>query len=100
MPSVTTLAFNYLTCWQLEVGKQEEKKKKGSEEQKAELDSDLMWTVSQEHHFLSTSLKNTHFVSTVRITYIFEKKFQLNCLMIFKKSPLGTYRGTIKELLK
>lgn len=44
MPSVTTLAFNYLTCWQLEVGKQAEKKKKKKvgEKQKAELDSDLM----------------------------------------------------------
>lgn len=42
MPSVTALAFNYLTCWQLEVGKQAGKKKKGNEEQKAELDSDLM----------------------------------------------------------
>lgn len=27
MPSVTTLAFNYLTCWQLKVGKQAGKKK-------------------------------------------------------------------------
>lgn len=43
MPSVTTLAFNYLTCWQLEAGKQAgEKEEKASEEQKAELDSDLM----------------------------------------------------------
>lgn len=43
MPSVTTLAFNYLTCWQLEVGEQAEKHiRKSSEGQKAELDSDLM----------------------------------------------------------
>lgn len=43
MPSVTTLAFNYLTCWQLEVGEQAgEKNKKSSEEQKVELVNDLM----------------------------------------------------------
>lgn len=28
MPSVTALAFNYLTCWQLEAGKQAGKKRR------------------------------------------------------------------------
>lgn len=28
MPSVTTLAFNYLSCWQLEVGSKQEKRRK------------------------------------------------------------------------
>lgn len=76
MPSVTALAFNYLTCWQLEVGKQAEKKngerkrerRKSCEEQKAGLDSDLSGQSGQAQYFLGTSLKSIHLGFTARIT--------------------------------
>lgn len=73
MPSVTTLAFNYLTCWQLEVGRQAEKRRgKGSEEQKAELASDLIETARSS--VPGTSLKTHTLYLPLELAAIFEKK--------------------------
>lgn len=72
MPSVTSLAFNYLTCWQLEVEKQggegsswEGKRQagggsgssRGGGSERAELSHALMKT-HELQYFLNTSLKN------------------------------------------
>lgn len=99
MPSVTTLAFNYLSCWQLEVeaSRKKEERQWGAEGKTGQWSDVDSWPGA----ILSKHIpKNTHSVSTVRIIYIFEKKSQLKCLMNFRKSPLGTYRSTTNELLK